>query len=662
MATIFSTGSQELDALLEEVQAGDNLVFYTSDPQDYVPFVDTLLDHVERSLAGVVYIRAHGLLDELVARVTTHYIVDLEQLLHVDDPLVALENTLLEIGPQPYYVFEPLHSLKPWFEGEEQLKELFLTLCPLLYRLESVAYWALTRGSYSSATIAAIRDCTQVFCRLDRVGGELLITPLKVWGRYSEAMFRPHRVSIDGGIHIRPLPVGAEYQQSYTEALAEKNRELAEIRDALSRSNRALQERNQELAALNERLAEQSRLYQSLRTNLDHLLAVFEAGQDIGSSLVVDQVHSAIIKATQRLFDVKACRLHAAGGCISEPIDVYDGLSPDSPRLNHDTVAALRTAIQEDQKVRSARLAGGFQGPLGSVAIAPVVIRGTCLGTLEVYADDARLDNEESRTLLSFLSSEASIALDNAYLYRETELQGEQLRSFVEEVIIGEEQESRRLAFDLHDGLVQLIVASYQHLQTSQAWRGRDPKIEEQEIGQGVRILRQAIYEARRLIGQLRPAGLDDFGLVHALQLYIAQLASESEWQISLEVDPQWPKLSSALEAAIFRIVQEATTNARKYAAAPRVRVQLSAHREHLEVSVRDWGKGFDPAAISAAVDRETDLIGHLGLVGIRERARMWGGRCEIASQPGQGTTITVYIPRSHTPAESSEMTGDREQ
>jgi len=277
------------------------------------------------------------------------------------------------------------------------------------------------------------------------------------------------------------------------------------------------------------------------------------------------------------------------------------------------------------------------------VIMAPIQVRGAYLGTLEVYASDLHLDTSEALRLLSYLASEASIALDNAYLYREVEIQGKQLRSFVENVISTEEQDSRRLAFDLHDGLVQLIVASYQHLQSAQAWRGRDPGAEERELEQGVQLLRRAIYEARRLIGQLRPTGLDDFGLEHALRLYVAQLEAEADWQISLEVAPNWAKLPAALEAALFRIVQEASTNALKYAEARRLQIRLDLSEDQLCVSIKDWGKGFDPAEVTAAPTRGL----HMGLIGIRERARLWGGHCVLTSQPGQGTTIQVYIPQA---------------
>jgi signal transduction histidine kinase len=165
--------------------------------------------------------------------------------------------------------------------------------------------------------------------------------------------------------------------------------------------------------------------------------------------------------------------------------------------------------------------------------------------------------------------------------------------------------------------------------------------------------LRQAIYEARRLIGQLRPAGLDDFGLVHALRLYLAPMATDEGWDVSLDVSPEWPDLPPALQAALYRIVQEATTNARKYAGAERIQVALRALPDELAVSIRDWGRGFDPDMVLAVPEQGL----HMGLIGIRERARLWGGRCIIDSQPGRGTTITVTIPRSRALATTEEPT-----
>ena len=644
MAGEFSTGSAELDALLEELRAGDNVVFYTQDARDYLPFVAALLRHVRTSPNGLVYIRSAGLLDDLVATVPRARVLDVAGFYSTQDPLHALQAKMQSFGPRVYYLFEPLSSLAPWCD-EKGMRDFFLAICPVLFSLDTIAYWGLCRGQHSLASITAIKDCTQVFLAVERADRDLIVTPVKVLGRYSDAMFRPHRVLTERGeLRVRPLPVGVRDQGAYMRALAEKNRELAQIRDALDRSNRELKRRNKELAELNERLSEQSRLYQSLRINLDHLLALFQAGQVIGASLAVEQVNQAIVAAAKRLFGVSACRLDLSATAQVEAVEISEGMTPVwSARLNRPPLAEMRAEVCRGLKARAVSLFGEGGELIGSAALAPIIVRNACLGTLEVYAPDGRLDTEESLMLLSYLASEASIALDNAHLYREVEIQGQQIRSFVENVITNEEQDSRRLALDLHDGLVQLIVASYQHLQSAQAWRRRDPDAEEKELEKGIQLLRRAIHEARRLIGELRPAGLDDFGLIHALQLYVAQLSADADWEVSLDIDPDWPPCPPALEAALFRIVQEATANARKYADAARIQVKLEADDEELSLTIRDWGKGFDPNEVASLPQQGL----HIGLIGIRERARLWGGRCTIRSQPGQGTTIEIAIPRA---------------
>jgi signal transduction histidine kinase len=645
----FATGSPQLDALLEELRAGDNVVFYTHDVQDYLPFVSALLRYVNRSEMDLVYVRSAGSLDQLVADVPKARVLDLSALVGAADPLEALQVEMRHIGPRVYYLFEPLASLRPWFAGDEALRSFFLTVCPFLFRWDTVAYWDLCRGDHSMQTIAAVKDCTQVFLTVERIQQDLLVTPAKVLGRYSDAMFRPHRVTIRGGkLDVEPLPLGVEDQQAYARALAEKSRELAEIRDALDASNRELMQRNRDLAEVNERLSEQGRLYQSLRVNLDHLLALLRAGQVIGSSLAVDQVRRAIVVAAAHLFDAPCSRLCLMGTGDMGPVDIVEGMDSGwQAWLERPPIAEARANVGRTPRVQSLTVQGDEGELLGNVALAPIIVRGTFLGTLEVYARDSRLDTAESLNLLGYLASEASMALDNAYLYREVEIQGQQLRSFVEDVITNEEQDSRRLAFDLHDGLVQLIVASYQHLQSAQAWRNRDPGSEEKEVEKGVQLLRRAIYEARRLISELRPTGLDDLGLVHALRPYVAQLAADADWQVCLDVDPDWPSVPPALEAALFRIVQEATTNARKYAEAPRVQIQLTQTQDDLCLRIRDWGKGFDPNHVPAVPQQGL----HMGLLGIRERTRLWGGQCVIKSQRGEGTSIEISIPRARAMA-----------
>ena len=148
------------------------------------------------------------------------------------------------------------------------------------------------------------------------------------------------------------------------------------------------------------------------------------------------------------------------------------------------------------------------------------------------------------------------------------------------------------------------------------------------------------------------PAVKPVHGLVHALRLYVAQLTTDADWHVALDVADDWTPLPGPLEAAIFRIVQEATTNALKYSQAPEVEVRLWRDARDLCVAITDCGVGFDPNRIPTQPDQGT----HMGLVGIRERARLWGGRCTITSRPGVGTRVQVSIPLARA-ATSTEAT-----
>ncbi|NLT74585.1 MAG: GAF domain-containing sensor histidine kinase [Chloroflexi bacterium] len=639
MATTLSTGSPQLDDLIEELQPQDNVVFFTEDRDDYVPFVRTLARHVAEIRRRLVYVRGDGSLDDIVARHPSPVTLDVHA-----TAWEGLLESIEAIGGDAYYVFESLSVLEALAGDEAHLRDLFLTLCPRLFQLRSVAYWDLAQHRFAASTVAAIRDCTQVFIRVERnQGNGWVVTPLKVWGRYSDAMFKPHWAQLSSeGLLVSPLSADADRDGSYVAALADKNRELAEVRDILSRRNDELSQRNAQLAALNARVAEQSHLYESLSGNLEHLTSLLRAGWEIGGTLVREQVYQAVLLACTRLFPGCGARVYlplTEGG----PVDLYssDPAGTIAQIATTDVVTKGRSLVLDSEASVSARLLLPDSGAGGSVALAPLIVRGRRIGTIEVYADDERLDDHERRLLLTYLASEASIALDNADLYQETDLQREQLRTFVTDVIRNDERESRQLALDLHDGLVQMIVGSYQHLQAAQAWRGRDAHVEEAELVKGVQILRDAIVEARRLIAQLRPAGLDDFGLEQALRVYLGEARNLSAWEVNLTVHGALEGLSPEVEASLFRIVQEATHNALRYAQAERLDVSLEAREQELVLSIVDSGRGFEPGTVRSQPEKGL----HVGLVGIRERARMLGGSCEITSSPGAGTRLVVRIP-----------------
>ncbi len=621
----FSSGSQHLDQLLEELRIGDNVVFSVSDPQAYKPFVALLKDRAAGASPRIIYARSNGMLDSVMGDWPNVQVLNLVALAG-DDLLDALECSMREIGRGVHYVFDPLDSLAPTFCSSEDLGYLFKRMCPLLYALDTVAYWVLLRSKHSDKLIADVKDCTQVFLEVRESAGEFILTPLKVAGRYSERMFRPHQILDRTSFTLKALAVGSGDQQNYARILEDKNRELIEIRDALDASNQELQARNQSLAEQQERT-------RTLTNMLSDVLALLQMGQEIASSLVLEQVRQTGIEAAQRLFKASQVSLVLN----DDDLDIADQMSLLD--VEDQALQEFRQLLQEAgncRQVCSATLDGGR-----SVAVAPFLSRGKTAGFLVIVAPDMQLDRAENRAWLEYLSSVIGVAIDNARLYAELEEQGEQLRSWVERVISQEETNSRQFALDLHDGLLQLIVAAYQHLQSARAWQDRNPERQTAEAELGSRLVRDAIHESRRLIAQLRPAGLDDFGLLHALRLFFTQQMQDTGLAVDAEFSADWPTLPVSLEAAIFRIVQEAMTNVLKHAQAERVSVQLYRDESLLCIEVIDHGQGFDVGKVVAKPERGL----HIGLVGIRERARLWDGSCTVDSELGRGTRIFVTIP-----------------
>jgi len=189
------------------------------------------------------------------------------------------------------------------------------------------------------------------------------------------------------------------------------------------------------------------------------------------------------------------------------------------------------------------------------------------------------------------------------------------------------------------DGIVQWLVSAQQHLETFDHLRHDDVTLAQHYFTLGQERLQQGILETRRLMARLRPAPLEVQGLLPAVQQYLEALGQEVRWEV--ECQGELPGLCPTQEAALFRIVQEALTNAWKHAQTSRLRIAFTTTDgpcPTLAMVITDWGVGFQPP------QTPTNLH-HLGLWGMRERARMLGGTCTINSRPGQGTTVCVRLP-----------------
>ena len=203
-----------------------------------------------------------------------------------------------------------------------------------------------------------------------------------------------------------------------------------------------------------------------------------------------------------------------------------------------------------------------------------------------------------------------------------------------------QEDERRRIARDLHDSLGQSLTGLMVGLRTMED-SSTEPKVQAQ-ARELRRIGGEAHDEIRRLARGLRPAILDDLGLIPALERYVEDLAAAHQIEIRFESECAEPtRLPDDVASSIFRIVQEATTNSIRHGQAKHVQLHLACDAHEIRMTIGDDGCGFNPhEALKVSATNNP-----FGLLSIQERACWLGGAAVITSHPGAGTQINVRIP-----------------
>jgi hypothetical protein len=364
---------------------------------------------------------------------------------------------------------------------------------------------------------------------------------------------------------------------------------------------------------------------------LQQLSLLNRAGHQISSHLARADTLAAAAAAARQLLPAECCVISiptAMGGSARH----IDG-DARWERYTHDgdTQALLAGLNTEDDWI-AAQLQGQ---PSGYTLCAPLRV-GDRLGAVQLFGADPRLAGTDSGHALATLATSIAIALENAELYEDLAVRRAELQTLVQRLITSQEEERKLIAFDIHDGLIQMLVAARLQLRNAEADRGVDARRAEAELRAGLDQLSRAIVEARRLIEGLRPATLDDFGLVEAARQLADDMRATCGCHVTFEARPPGLAAPPIVEITAFRIVQEAITNARKYSDTDRLRVQLALGENELAIEVQDWGKGFDLDALPESRG--------VGLIGMRERARLLGGDCEIVTAPGAGTLVRATL------------------
>jgi signal transduction histidine kinase len=212
----------------------------------------------------------------------------------------------------------------------------------------------------------------------------------------------------------------------------------------------------------------------------------------------------------------------------------------------------------------------------------------------------------------------------------------ERLRNLSRQLIQTQESERRRLARELHDEIGQALTAIKMAVQAAR--RGPNAAA---SLDDGVSLVERTLAQVRGLSLDLRPAMLDELGLVPAVRWYLDRQAQRAGLVAYLDADVEGPRLAADIETTCFRLVQEAVTNIVRHAQAQTVWINLRRRTGELQLDIRDDGGGFDVAEARGRATHGASL----GLLGMQERVQLVRGSLTIHSEPGQGTEVRVRIP-----------------
>ncbi len=276
-----------------------------------------------------------------------------------------------------------------------------------------------------------------------------------------------------------------------------------------------------------------------------------------------------------------------------------------------------------------AREAGEDQLPGGDQADEEVLVRVDAAGAPLRFRAEATLLNAPDRDGL------VQVVLNDVTALTRRQ---EWVEGYAASVLQAQEEERRHLAQELHDGPLQALVHLCRRIDAAGARSG--PGVADGEFFDLRAMALRTVDELRGISRGLRPSILDDLGLVAAIGRLVDDLGAREGVEASFDVQGVPARLPTSLELALFRVAQEALSNVEHHAQAGRVGVTLTFDAEGIRLLVTDDGVGFEPDPGGVPTSP-----GSLGLAGMRERLHLAGGRVEVRSAPGSGTTIDAWTP-----------------
>jgi signal transduction histidine kinase len=303
------------------------------------------------------------------------------------------------------------------------------------------------------------------------------------------------------------------------------------------------------------------------------------------------------------------------------------------------TAIATRQPVISRDVVRDPRFVnkawGAAEGLVSSIAL-PLVYGERVTGGLVISTRQPHDFTDEEVNLLQSFAAQAAIALENARFFEQVREGRERLQSLSRQLVEVQEGERRNIARELHDEIGQLLTGL--KLLLEMGARVRPEKVKAR-LSEAQALVNELITRVRELSLDLRPAMLDDLGVLPALLWHFERFTELSRVRVVFRHSGlEEQRFSPEVETAAYRIVQEALTNVARHAKVAEVAVRLWVDENTLDLRIEDRGAGFDPeATLSAAASS--------GLAGMRERAVLLGGRLTVTSTSGGGTQVMAELP-----------------
>jgi signal transduction histidine kinase len=358
---------------------------------------------------------------------------------------------------------------------------------------------------------------------------------------------------------------------------------------------------------------------------LSHILEIIAAETEadgVATLLTDEKPGHAVIKASL--------------GIEAGNTDTFIELSNRVMRASNSLMVSNRREVDPDIRQMMNEL-GAW-----SLLAVPLLTREKAIGAVCAYKKGTEAQfSFTSLEFVSLLAKRTASAIENANLFKNVETQRKDLEQLLERAIHSQENERKRVAVEIHDGIGQQLVGALYRIQAFTLLLTQEKYEDAAAEAEDIRhLLEKTIGELRQVLAGLNPHNLEELGLTSALRQEVDLFTRDTKTECEFVTEGSPSVFTSSQEAAVYRVVQEALNNIRKHARATKVGIKLQYTPNSVSVEISDNGRGFRVEQANNGI-----ALGHIGLAGMKERAEMLGGNLKINSSPGKGTLVLLTIP-----------------